>query len=356
MGSIILDIEKLNNFFVNPDNQNSWENEEIEKFIKRAFLIGKDKTIEDVFEKDLGLISLQFDHYEFFKLSKNKNAVQFFNKFIKEKEDFDDVLFDLAENNYNDFYWLYNDNYHPPIERPKLEISASASESFESRNVIVDNFSQREDETQSDIKPIIKKIEEKIEFVKGVLYQLNLNRDIWKDNILTYDIYNLIKSHITERTIKGANEKEINYLENLSYDASKQIEDAYQFFDQDYNRTADSFERTLQDLIALRDNMLNTDFYNDESDINFNSNLNEIYDDSFSVEMSSVYPGSYDFEEEIPETIEETLDRLTRKINITINKDLFVNTFAMNRFFGYDKDITKMKSDVLPIIEEWEEE
>ena len=74
--------------------------------------------------------------------------------------------------------------------------------------------------------------------------------------------------------------------------------------------------------------MLNTDFYNDESDINFNSNLNEIYDDSFSVEMSSVYPGSYDFEEEIPETIEETLDRLTRKINITINKDLFVNTFV----------------------------
>ena len=47
MGSIILDIQKLNNFFVNPDNQNSWENQEIEKFIKRAFLIGKDKTIEE---------------------------------------------------------------------------------------------------------------------------------------------------------------------------------------------------------------------------------------------------------------------------------------------------------------------
>jgi hypothetical protein len=28
----------------------------------------------------------------------------------------------------------------------------------------------------------------------------------------------------------------------------------------------------------------------------------------------------------------------------------------MDRFFTYDKDITKMKSDVLPIIEEWEEE
>ena len=356
MGSIILDIQKLNNFFVNPDNQNSWENEEIEKFIKRAFLIGKDKTIEDVFEKDLGLISLQFDHYEFFKLSKNKNAVQFFNKFIKEKEDFDDVLFDLAENNYNDFYWLYNDNYHPPIERPKLEISASSSESFESRNTIVENFSQREDEIQSDIKPIIKEIEAKIEFVEGILYQLKLKRDMGQENLLNDNVKNLIQSHIYKRMKEGSYPEEISYWEKLLNSTSAQIEEAYNFFNDDYSRTREFFERTLSDLENLKDQLLNIDLNEFGVDKNFSSDLNEIYDDSFSVEMSSVYPGSYDFEEEIPETIEETLDRLTRKINITINKDLFVNTFAMDRFFTYDKDITKIKSDVLPIIEEWEEE
>ena len=356
MGSIILDIQKLNNFFVNPDNQNSWENQEIEKFIKRAFLIGKDKTIEDVFEKDLGLISLQFDHYEFFKLSKNKNAVQFFNKFIKEKEDFDDVLFDLAENNYNDFYWLYNDNYHPPIERPKLEISASASESFESRNTIAENFSQREDETQSDIKPIIKEIESKIEFVEGILYQLKLKRDMGQENLLNDNLKNLIQSHIYKRMKEGSYPEEISYWEKLLNSTSAQIEEANDFFNNDYSRTREFFERTLSDLENLKYQILNIDLNEFGADKNFSSNLNEIYDDSFSVEMSSVYPGSYDFEEEIPETIEETLDRLTRKINITINKDLFVNTFAMDRFFTYDKDITKMKSEVLPIIEEWEEE
>ena len=356
MGSIILDIEKLNNFFVNPDNQNSWENEEIEKFIKRAFLIGKDKTIEDVFEKDLGLISLQFDHYEFFKLSKNKNAVQFFNKFIKEKEDFDDVLFDLAENNYNDFYWLYTDNYHPPIERPKLEISASISEPFESRNTIVENFSQREDETQSDIKPILEEIESKIEFVQGILNQLELKRDMGQENLLNDNIKNLIQSHIYKRMKDGSYPEEISYWEKLLNSASAQIEEANDFFNNDHSRTREFFERTLSDLENLKYQILNIDLNEFGVDKNFSSNLNEIYDDSFSVEMSSVYPGSYDFEEEIPETIEETLDRLTRKINITINKDLFVNTFAMDRFFTYDNDITKMKSDVLPIIEEWEEE
>ena len=356
MGSIILDIEKLNNFFVNPDNKNSWENEEIEKFIKRAFLIGKDKTIEDVFEKELGLISLQFDHYEFFKLSKNKNAVQFFNKFIREKEDFDDVLFDLAENNYNDFYWLYNDNYHPPIERPKLEISASASESFESRNTILENFSQREDEIQSDIKPIIKEIEAKIEFVEEILYQLKSKRDMGQENLLNDNIKNLIQSHIYKRMKEGSYPEEISYWEKLLNSTSAQIEEADNFFNDDYSRTREFFERTLSDLENLKYQILNIDLNEFGADKNFSSNLNEIYDDSFSVEMSSVYPGSYDFEEEIPETIEETLDRLTRKINITINKDLFVNTFAMDRFFTYDKDITKMKSEVLPIIEEWEEE
>ena len=151
----------------------------------------------------------------------------------------------------------------------------------------------------------------------------------------------------------GANEKEINYWESLLDDASKQIEEAHQFFDQDYNRTADYFERTLQDLLTLKDNILNTDFYDNESDINFNSRISEKYEDEFSVVMNNMSSSSYDFEEDDPETLEETLDRLTRKLNITINKDIFVNSFAMVRFFEYFDDISKMKSDILPIIEEW---
>ena len=44
MGSIILTIEKLNQFFINPDVSNSWENSQIKEFVERAFLIGKDKV------------------------------------------------------------------------------------------------------------------------------------------------------------------------------------------------------------------------------------------------------------------------------------------------------------------------
>ena len=353
MGSILLTIEKLNQFFINPDVSNSWENSQIKEFIERAFLIGKDKTIEDVFEKDLGLINLQFDHYEFFKLSKNKKAVQFFNKYIQEKEDLDDVLFDLAENNYNEFFWLYNDNYTPPIERPYLEVSASEPEPIENRSVFFKNIYEKEDESRSEVTTIIIEIDVKIEFARDILQQLELKRNVEQENLLNDNVKNLIQSHIYKKMKEGANEKEINHWKNLLDDSSKQIEEAHQFFDQDYNRTVEYFRRTLEDLENLRDNIINTDFTDFESDTNFNATMREEYEDNFSVEMNSMLSSSYDFEEEDPETVEEILDRLTRKLNITINKDIFVNSFAMDRFFKYSEDIRKMKSDVSPIIEEW---
>ena len=71
--------------------------------------------------------------------------------------------------------------------------------------------------------------------------------------------------------------------------------------------------------------------------------------------MNNMSSSSYDLEEDEPETVEETLDRLTRKLNLTINKDIFVNTFAMNRFFQYYNDIRRFKSDISPIIGEWKE-
>ena len=355
MGSIILTIEKLNQFFINPDGSNSWENSQIKEFVERAFLIGKDKTIQDVFEKELGLLSLQFDYYEFFKLSKNKNAVQYFNNYIKEKEDLDDVLFDLAENNYNEFSFLYNYNYTPIIEKPYLEVSASEPNPFENRSASSKNIYEKEDESRSEVATIITEIEIKIEFARKILNQLKLKRNVGQENLLNDNVKNLLQSHIYKKMKEGANEKELNHWESLLDDASKQIEEAHQFFDQDYNRTADYFERTLQDLLTLKDNILNTDFYDNESDINFNSRISEKYEDEFSVVMNNMSSSSYDFEEDDPETLEETLDRLTRKLNITINKDIFVNSFAMVRFFEYSDDISKMKSDILPIIEEWKE-
>ena len=355
MGTILLTIEKLNDFFINPDVSNSWENSQIKEFIERAFLIGKDKTIEDVFEKDLGLVSLQFDHYEFFKLSKNKKAVQYFNNYIQEKEDLDDVLFDLAENNYYEFFWLYNYNYTPPIEKPYLEVSASEPKLNENRDSFFSSINKKEAERRSEVEKIIEEVDKKIQFVNQILNQLKLKRNLGEDNLLNENVKDLIQSQIHKIIKDGANEKELYHWENLLSEATRQIEEANYFFEEDYNRTADYFQRTLEDLQKLRYNIINLDFSDFESNTNFNSSINERYEDEFSMAMNNMSSSSYDLEEDEPETVEETLDRLTSKLNITINKDIFVNTFAMNRFFEYYNDIGTFKSDISPIIGEWKE-
>ena len=138
-------------------------------------------------------------------------------------------------------------------------------------------------------------------------------------------------------------------------EATRQIEEANYFFEEDYYRTANYFKKTLENLQKLKNDIINSDFNDFKGDTNFNSSINERYEDEFSVVMNNMSSSSYDLEEDEPETVEETLDRLTRKLNLTINKDIFVNTFAMNRFFEYYNDIRRFKSDISPIIGEWKE-
>ena len=92
MGLLELNMDRLNEFFKNT-NLNFWENQEIDKFVKNAFSVGYNKTLEDAFTKELGLIQLNFSYNDFFNLQKDKNVVRYFEKFINEEEDFDDILF-----------------------------------------------------------------------------------------------------------------------------------------------------------------------------------------------------------------------------------------------------------------------
>ena len=51
-----------------------------------------------------------------------------------------------------------------------------------------------------------------------------------------------------------------------------------------------------------------------------------------------------------------SLDKLTEKLGLSLNKDIYENTFAVNRIRNYRDDIKKIKSEVEPIINEWDEE
>ena len=359
MGSLKINIETLNNFFLKPNTDNSWENGQIEKFIKRAFSIGKDKTIEDVFEKNLGLIQLEFDYFEFFKLSKNNNAKKYFENYIENDSDFDDVLFDLAENYFDEFNKLYKENYFPPREKPEIRYAASESFSVSKRddfkNSIFDKFYEQRDKEKPDLKPILDELVKKIEFCQTILDQLNSNQNLGQENLLNENLKKLLQVQ-TDKAMKGdLNKNNLRFWENLLYRYSMQEEETRRFFEEDHYRTKEFFKNTLCELQTIKEMILNFEFNSNNKDENLNSSLSYERDNSLDLQMS-MSSNFFDYEEEIPETLEETLNRLTKKINITINKDLFVNSFAIERFFDYYKDIRKIKSDVLPIIEEWKEE
>ena len=86
----------------------------------------------------------------------------------------DDLLFDLAENDYNEFFWLYKDNYTPPIERPYLEVSASEPELNENRDSFCSSINKKEEKRSSEVEKIITEIDKKIEFVNQILNQLTI--------------------------------------------------------------------------------------------------------------------------------------------------------------------------------------
>ena len=50
MGLLELNMDRLNEFFKNTD-LNFWENQEIDKFVKNAFSVGYNKTVEDALLK-----------------------------------------------------------------------------------------------------------------------------------------------------------------------------------------------------------------------------------------------------------------------------------------------------------------
>ena len=362
MGSLNINIEKIINFFQNPNADHSWENTEIEKFVKRAFAIGKDKTIENVFEKELGLIRLEFNYFDFFKLSKDNNANQYFKKYIENESDFDDILFDLAENNFDEFNLLYKENYIPPIE--KQEISLSSSESFslskedDFKSSYLDNFYEENDKTNPALKPILdeldKKIKFEIEFSNFILNQLKSNRNHVQGNLLNENFKNLIQDQTYKFMKDDFNKNNLSFWQKISYRYAIQEQEARRFFDEDYSRTYDFLERTLSELQTIKEMILNFDFYGNDMEENFKPNLSyeSLKEDSFSVEMnhSKIF---HDYEEEIPENVDQKLENITKKMGVLLNQDIFSNSFAVSRFFQHANDIRSLRFDIGSIIEEW---
>lgn len=371
MGSVILDMERLVNFFSNPDIDANWENSEIDKFVKSAFSIGLNTTIEDVFEKDIGLVQLYISYLDFFSLSQNEFAISYFNRFMENEEDFDDILFDLAENNFDDFFKLYQDSFKSKKEAPKKlkdNISLSDIETqnpfapIDERRYEAASYSYYErDNSDIDFDAILNEIEEKLSFANKILNQLKSNRNLGQDNLSNTSLKEIIRTQI-DKNKQDRDFSKLNFLENLFEQSTLLKIEADKFFKEDYSRTKYFFEKTVNELQHLKASVL--DFRSNEfdkrglRDLNLNFSAAPAISDKESTEdyINELNKAADILRSVEGQTSKPTLEKLTKKLGISLNRDIYNNSFAVSRITDYSLNIKKAKSEILPIIEEWNEE
>ena len=345
MGLLELNMDRLNEFFKNT-NLNFWENQEIDKFVKNAFSVGYNKTVEDAFTKELGLIQLNFSYNDFFNLQKDKNVVRYFEKFINEEEDFDDILFYIAENNSEDFFKLYEDNFTSnSIDFSSLERSASFSPSEPSEYLEANYSLERDDNEEIDFSSIINELDKRISFAIRIKDLLVSNRDFGQDNLTNINLINIIENQVK----KNINQSEyfgkngfLRHILNQSFELQKNTEN---FFNEDLLRTKEFFDKTLDQLQYLKK------YIEDYRDRNLARRSS--YKSRRNLEVVPSVEETYDI---LNFNKKPSLDKLTEKLGLSLNKGIFINTFAVNRIRNYRDDIKKIKSEVEPIINEWDEE
>ncbi len=345
MGVLELDLERLNDFFKNTDPE-FWENQAIDKFVKKAFSIGYKKSIEDVFTKDLDLIQLNFSYSDFFNLQKDKNVVRYFEKFIKEEEDFDDILFYIAENHSDDFFKLYEDNFTSnSIDLSSLERSESFSRSLPSEYLEANYSLERDDGDEIDFSSIINELDKRISYAKRIRNLLASNRDFGQDNLKNSNLINIIEDLIKKNINKSEYYGKDGFLRHILNQSLDLKENTENFFNEDFFRTREFFDKTLGQLQSLREYV---EVYIDKNSARRTSFLSRR-----NLEAVPSVEETYDF---LNFNKKPSLDKLTEKLGFSLNKDIYENTFAVNRIRNYRDDIKKIKSEVEPIINEWDEE
>ena len=186
-------------------------------------------------------------------MQKDKNVVRYFEKFIKEEEDFDEILFYIAENHSDDFFKLYEDNFTSnSIDLSSLERSASFSLSEPSEYLEANYSLERDDNEEIDFLSIINELDKRISYAKRIRNLLVSNRDFGQDNLTNLNLINIIENQVK----KNINQSEyfgkngfLRHILNQSFELQKNTEN---FFNEDLLRTKEFFDKTLDQLQYLK--------------------------------------------------------------------------------------------------------
>ena len=314
----------MGKFFINlNDIMASLEDEhianyEVEQFINKFFQIGFECKADDVFNQNKSLyFELNFEFDQFKGININK-IYKHYKNFIKNNELYDDILFFIAENYFNEYkkFQQEHNTYFNIVKRTFIKKP---------------NYSQ-----------LIKLVRDQIRRLSG--FKETLDQYI---NDIEY--YNRDLSEVFEK----------NYLNNKNdYNSSiySQIQDLqnlmFSFVKRDDRRLQEFFDLILSKYYNLEDDLLSLTDPNRIRDTRRSSREDML-------EMSMSYSLERQSNEEnidIQKMLEkikneknniDTFDKLSDKIdeifNFRINQDLLINFISSKRIHEHVKDIEDLK-------------
>lgn len=314
----------MGKFFINlNDIMASLEDEhianyEVEQFINKFFQIGFECKADDVFNQNKSLyFELNFEFDQFKGININK-IYKHYKNFIKNNELYDDILFFIAENYFNEY------------------------KKFQQEHNAYFNIFKRTFIKKPNYSQLIKLVRDQIRRLSGFKETLD-------QYISDIEYYNRDLSEVFEK----------NYLNNKNdYNSSiySQIQDLqnlmFSFIKRDDRRLQEFFDLILSKYYNLEDDLLSLTDPNRIRDTRRSSREDML-------EMSMSYSLERQSNEEnidIQKMLEkikneknniDTFDKLCDKIdeifNFRINQDLLINFISSKRIHEHVKDIEDLK-------------
>ena len=360
MGKLIIDLNLLTHAAKNYDNpfENSYEISQSINFLNNFYNLGFNKNIEEINQNKNSNYSAEFN-FNYSELENIKEKFKsHYSSFLDQNEEIDNLLFEIAENYFDDFISFSDEFKSPSLDESENidEGKTNENENFEASMMLSDEYlsSLNEESVFDNYENTFESRSPNFDEVKSMLIE---NNQIFKD------IYNDIENKIYLGKLDfEKNRQSILYLlDRLSINKDKQFKmDLSEIIDQiNQINYYSELLKPIQDALELgRKNL-------DSLDVNYSSIIdkinsqlnNQTLNEKVSNDQSNEVPL---FLQKISRLFEgfkvpkknfvDFCSEIEKKMKIKFTKDIYHNFFAVDKIKEYHDDVKKLKNTLGDVI------
>ena len=299
----------------------------VKTFLNDFFEIGFSKNSHEVLDQNYqdNNIQIHFSYDDLIKFN-DENLYNRFLNFLELEEKYDDVLFNIAENYFNEFN-IFKSSYDFQFK------------------IIKETYVKR-----SNSKDLINKVNEKIRLFERLLDQVNQNYERSR-YMLNNDLGKIINNFET-------NKFNNDLIKSLSYEIDEFENKTNSFFEEDFKKTTSFFLESIDTLWKLKDRISDyeNEILNTQQENKFMSNQ-VMYEESSNLE-SAMFQPRYLNKKSLDEiekseailSFDDIAENVFTRLNVSLNSDIYINFLALRRIEEHYKKIKFLKDNLGQIL------